>query len=184
MKKLQFLLSAVAIAASFIANGQIQQTTTTTTTTSSPDDNVNVNMNINGIDMNMNVNGGVQSTTTHSSTTTTTTTSSAPPPPPAGVPPCPAMDAGSFSDAKASISSKSFEDSKLTMAKQILESNCVFTTQVKDLMLLFSFEETKLDFAKFAYDKTVDRNNYFKVNDAFTFESSIDELNKYISSRR
>jgi hypothetical protein len=49
-------------------------------------------------------------------------------------------------------------------------------------MLLFSFESTRLDFAKFAYAYTLDLRNYYKLNDAFTFESSIDDLDKYIQS--
>ncbi|MBK9515283.1 MAG: DUF4476 domain-containing protein, partial [Flavobacteriales bacterium] len=47
----------------------------------------------------------------------------------------------------------------------------------------FSFEDSKLDFAKYAYDRTYDIGNYFKVNDAFTFESSMDELNEFIQAR-
>jgi len=90
------------------------------------------------------------------------------------------MAPGDFEQAKASISSKNFEDSKLTIAKQIIQSNCLLSSQVKEIMLIFSFEDTRLDFAKFAYAYTLDLGNYYKVNDAFTFELSIDELNKYI----
>lgn len=90
------------------------------------------------------------------------------------------MTPGDFEQAKASISSKSFEDSKLTIAKQIIQTNCLLSTQVKEIMLLFSFEDTRLQFAKYAYAYTLDLRNYYKLNDAFTFESSIDELNNYI----
>lgn len=90
------------------------------------------------------------------------------------------MSAGEFESAKASIKSKSFEDSKLTIAKQIITNNCLLSRQVKEIMLLFSFEDTRLDFAKFAYAYTLDLRNYYKLNDAFTYESSIDELNQYI----
>jgi hypothetical protein len=89
-----------------------------------------------------------------------------------------------FNDLKNTISSKTFEDSKMTIAKQVLQNNCPLTSQVKDLMGLFTFEGTKLDFAKYAYDYTYDVGNYYKVNDQFTFESSIDELNQYISGKR
>jgi len=50
-------------------------------------------------------------------------------------------------------------------------------------MLLFSFEATRLDFAKFAYKYTYDISNYYKLNDAFTFESSIEELNNFINGK-
>ena len=85
-----------------------------------------------------------------------------------------------FASAKASISSKSFEDSKLTLAKQIAASNHLTSKQVKEIMQLFSFEDSKLDFAKYAYKYVYDPNNYYIVNDAFKFSSSIDELNEFI----
>jgi len=102
-----------------------------------------------------------------------------------GVYGCPRpMSPGDFQSAKGSISSKNFEDSKLTIAKQIIQSNCLLSSQVKEIMLLFTFEDSRLDFAKFAYAYTLDLGNYYKVNDAFTFESSIDDLNKYVQGFR
>jgi hypothetical protein len=90
------------------------------------------------------------------------------------------MNTADFNTAKSSINGKSFEDSKLTMAKQVLDNNCMTSAQVKEVMGLFSFENNKLDLAKYAYGRTVDKNNYYKVNDTFTFESSITELDSYI----
>ena len=186
------------------AASTVTHTTTTTTTdgTPIPGDNVNVNIGLNmnetGGGINMNVSGGTMQTTTHTTTTTVTHNTTSEPPPVAPAPPAPVvylpgyngpygcpvpMAPQDFSDLKQSISSKSFEDSKMTIAKQVLRSNCLFTSQVKELMGLFTFEESKLDFAKYAYDFTYDIGNYFKVNDMFTFESSIDDLNNYINSK-
>jgi hypothetical protein len=94
----------------------------------------------------------------------------------------PSVSPQSFSQAKQSISAKSFEADKLSMAKQLAGSNCLKSSQVKEIMLLFSFEDSKLDFAKYAYHHTSDINNYYTVNDAFTFSASIDNLNNYINS--
>jgi hypothetical protein len=58
------------------------------------------------------------------------------------------------------------------------------SAQVTEILDLFTFEESKIDFAKFAYGRTYDIGNYYLVNNAFTFESSIDDLNDYISSYR
>ncbi len=85
---------------------------------------------------------------------------------------------------KSSIQSKSFEQSKLVIAKQILQARCLFASQVRELMLLFSFEQSRLELAKFAYAYTYDRGNYFKVNDAFQFEHSISQLNEFIAGNR
>jgi len=179
--------------------GIVQQTTTTTTTTGNPNDNVNMNVGMNlggvGIGMNVNVNDGMgsttQSTTTYSTTTTTTGggvvyTEPAPTtiiyvPGYGGPIGCPMpMAPGDFESAKSSIASKDFESTKLEIAKQIIGSNCVVAEQVKQIMQLFDFESSKLEFAKFAYGHTYDKGNYFKVNDAFEFESSVSDLSSYI----
>ena len=82
-----------------------------------------------------------------------------------------------------SIEGKSFEDSKMTLAKQIAKNKCLTADQVMKVMMTFDFEASKLDFAKYAYDFTYDQGNYYVVNDAFGFELSMDELNDYLESR-
>ena len=93
------------------------------------------------------------------------------------------MDPQQFSDAKRSVDSKNFSDTKMQVAKQITRSNCLLTSQVADLMSSFSFESQKLEFAKFAYDYTYDKGNYYKVNDQFGFESSVRDLEQYLRGR-
>ena len=182
------------------------QTTTTTTQTTGSTENVNMNLGINGVGINMTMgitdplmgsSTTTTTTTTHTTTTTTGTDFGDPEPTPAPVADpvyrmpgysgpigCPMpMSDGEFGEAKASIESKGFEESKMTLARQIGDSHCFSTAQVKGVMGLFGFEETKLEFAKYAYEHTHDIGNYYKVNDAFSFESSIDELNKYIKGR-
>ena len=166
---------------------------TTTTTTTNDNMNTNINMGIpgGGINVNMNVNvpGTVQTSTTTTTTTTTTGGVQQAPPPPQPQPrpagngcfgPCGISE---FQSVKGSISSKPFEDNKVQIAKQFLGANCVSAAQVRELMGMFTYEESKLDIAKFAYGRCVDPNNYYKVNDGFTFSSSIDDLNEFIGSR-
>ena len=100
-----------------------------------------------------------------------------------GVYGCPApMSSSNFQTAKNSIASKGFDESRLILAKQIIGSNCLLCSQIKELMELMSFEQTKLDLAKFAWHHNLDKGNYFQLNDAFSFESSIEELNNYTQS--
>jgi hypothetical protein len=95
-----------------------------------------------------------------------------------------AMNSNDFEDAKRTIASSNFDDTRLSTAKQIVSTNCLNTNQIIALLKSFSFESSKLDFAKYAYDYCIDRNNYFKVTNAFTFESSKTELNNYVQSMR
>jgi hypothetical protein len=52
--------------------------------------------------------------------------------------------------------------------------------QLVGILKEFSFETTKLDFAKSSYRYVVDKRNYFMVNDVFTFQSSKDDLNDFL----
>ncbi|MBI2968557.1 MAG: DUF4476 domain-containing protein [Bacteroidetes bacterium] len=181
------------------ATQKTQAATTTEKTTvvvqqqPQPKANVNVSFNVNApppaVGVNINATEGVYHESQTTVTTTTTTTGSGQAvyvmPGYSGPTGCPwPVNEAKFRDMKNSIASKSFEDSKLQIAKQITQSNCIIAQQVKEIMMLFSFENTRLDFAKFAYPYTFDIGNYYKVNDAFQFESSIDELNDYIQSGR
>lgn len=181
------------------AETTMTRTTTTVTTGDPQSGNVNLGINVNdqsmGINMNVNVTGDPnlmttqQTTTTYTTTTTTTQGNTQYTEPPkvyvipgySGPYGCPwPISPQDFAAAKQSIASKSFDETRLTIAKQVISSNCLLCSQVKEIMMLFNFEETRLDLAKFAYRYTYDSGNYFKLNDAFTFESSIEELNEYI----
>ena len=86
-----------------------------------------------------------------------------------------------FDMMRKNIDNRSFESTRLQLAKQFIDNNYFSARQIAELMRLMTFESTKLELAKYAYSKTIDRNKYFIVNDEFTFESSISELSDYIS---
>ncbi len=89
-----------------------------------------------------------------------------------------------FNRVLESIQKEWFESNKAKSATQIITTNYFSTVQVKQLLQLFSFENTKLDLAKQAYGKTVDQRNYFMINDVFSFSSSKEELARYIREYR
>jgi hypothetical protein len=88
----------------------------------------------------------------------------------------------SFSDIQRAVDCRSFDSDKLLVAKQIVRDRILSADQVRRLMLAFSFESSRLEFAKFAYRFTHDRNNYYVVNSSFTFSSSVRDLDRYILS--
>ena len=186
--------------------GTVTQTTTTTTRvngqqvqTAAPGGSVNMSVNDPDLGVNFNMNVGIPADAVITSggtvqqTTTTTyggnptyqqqqTTQQYVMPGYNGPIGCPwPMDQSSFSAASQTVSGQSFEDNKLQIAKQAFNSNCMTSAQVAQLMALFSFEDSKLDFAKFAYGHTYDLGNYYLVNNAFTFSSSVDNLNAFIA---
>lgn len=172
--------------------------TTTTTTTTGTTDNANVGMNVGGVGVgiNININDGMGGTSSSTTTTTTTssssTTTSGTTSPTTTATTVPAssnqcvfpMSSSDFAAAKKSISGQTFAESQMKVAKQVLNTNCMSSVQVKEIMDIFTYENDKLDWAKFAYGKTTDPNNYYQLNDGFTYSSSVDELNSYIESHK
>lgn len=86
-----------------------------------------------------------------------------------------------WSDA---VSRRSFDNDKLMVAKQGLNNIWVSASQIKQIMEMFSFESNRLEFAKYAWSFCGDQQQYYLVNDAFSFSGSIRELDNYISARR
>lgn len=88
----------------------------------------------------------------------------------------------SFLKAKESVQSKSFTAAQLAIAKQVADANCLLVSQVKEIIKIFDFEESKLEFAKYAYKHSCDIDNYYQVNDSFEFEGSVKKLDEYLKS--
>jgi hypothetical protein len=168
-----------------------QSITSSTTVSSGNGTGVNMGVNTNGVGVNVSVNIN-ESGSFYEETTTTTSISSSQ----SGVETyvmdgydgrigCPwPLSEADFELAKQTIDSKNFDDTRLGMAKQIIRANCMFSDQVRDLVALMSFDDSKLELAKFAYSYTYDVGNYFKVSQSLDFESSVDELNDYIANYR
>jgi Domain of unknown function (DUF4476) len=94
------------------------------------------------------------------------------------------MSSADFNRAKQTLRNEMFENTRVDLAKQIINSNYFISQQVKELLQLFTFENNKLDLAKYAYGYTVDKNNYYLINDQLTFSNSKDELARYIRTYR
>ena len=81
------------------------------------------------------------------------------------------------------ISDAAFADDKVSMAKQILRTNCIVIEQLVEILEEISFDEDQLNLAKFAYDHVYDLENYYEVYGVFSFSSSSDELDDFIESQ-
>jgi hypothetical protein len=87
-----------------------------------------------------------------------------------------------FASIKSEIRKESFSTTRLEVAKVLIKThNCISSTQVKDLLSLFSLEADKVDFAKFTYEYTIDQKNYTIVRDYFTSQASKDTILKIMS---
>lgn len=88
-----------------------------------------------------------------------------------------------LNDLKARVEDRITDTEKLKLMKSVLEQRRYYSVQVRTMMEWLAFESSKLDFAKWSYDRALDKQDYWKLEDVFTFSSSKDEFNQYISSR-
>jgi hypothetical protein len=175
----------------------VMSTTTTTTKGNSASENVSVNVNMSGVGIQMNVAGvdaaqpgNVQSTTsttvTRSSSATGQISDSRTPSPEQPVQTvnkvgCAGpMSAAGFSEMKKTVESKPFSETRMSTAKVATRNNCLSISQVKEICKLFSMDEDKLTYAKYAYEYCVERPDYYKVSEVFSFSSTTDEFNKFL----
>ncbi|TGE20675.1 DUF4476 domain-containing protein [Hymenobacter aquaticus] len=75
-----------------------------------------------------------------------------------------------------SVRSKSFDSSRLSVAKQALEQSVIQADDLTRLLGTLDFENSKVELAKFAYPHVADQQNFYRVYDSFQFESSIREV--------
>jgi hypothetical protein len=95
-----------------------------------------------------------------------------------------AMNAQSFSRFKESLKNEAFENTRMTIARQVIASDFFTTSQIKEVLGSFNFENNKLEVAKYAYKYTIDKREYFTLADCFSFSSNKDELMQYIQNYR
>jgi hypothetical protein len=67
---------------------------------------------------------------------------------------------------------------KEALLKKELEDRGLRTAQVRDMLGWLSFETTRLDFAKWAYNQVIDRDIYRHLEDVFSFDGSKEEFRK------
>jgi hypothetical protein len=99
-------------------------------------------------------------------------------------PPC-EVSPKDLMDLKALIKKQSFENTKLNIAQQSIKGlKCFKTEQIIELLTLFSFSDSKLIMAKFAYDYTSDKANYVKIADSLAFTRDKDDFLKFLKSKQ
>ena len=90
------------------------------------------------------------------------------------------MNSADFTKAKETLRREWFENTRLETARQIIDQHYFNSQQVKEIVLLFTFENNRLDIARYAYGKTVDKGNYFIMNDTFTLHGNKEKLSEFI----
>jgi hypothetical protein len=98
------------------------------------------------------------------------------------------IDEGTMTEPKTNklktrVTAKSTDTERLKTIKEALKGEKVSTYQVSVMMDWFSFENSKLDFAKWAYDITMDKDHYSDLVAKFTYKDSEEDLRKFLQSK-
>jgi hypothetical protein len=103
--------------------------------------------------------------------------------PPQGPPP---LTDRELAEILASLRRESFDDSRLAIAKVAGTGvrGRISSKQMLEVLKLFSFDDRKLECAKLAIDWVVDPADFHVVYAAFAFDSSKNQLSKFIEARR
>lgn len=85
-----------------------------------------------------------------------------------------------FNRIKSNIESKPFSDTKMSVARVATKNACMTVNQIKEITKLFSMDDDKLVYAKFAFDYCVDKANYYEISDAFSFSTTQEDFLKFL----
>ncbi|MFK7756337.1 MAG: DUF4476 domain-containing protein [Flavobacteriales bacterium] len=83
-----------------------------------------------------------------------------------------AMSYSEFDQLLYAIEEACFSSDQIRITTQALRHNLITTDQLNQLLALTDFDSTKLELAKKAYGSLVDKENIWKVYDAFSYSST------------
>ena len=89
-----------------------------------------------------------------------------------------------FGNMKERIKQNTLENGKLEAAKSMTRENVLTAIQVAEIARLFTFDNNRLEFAKYAFDFTYDRENYNIVGDALAFQKNREDLQRFVQQKR
>lgn len=92
-----------------------------------------------------------------------------------------AMD---FANVKKVAGEKETDSEKLKAMQAALGEHTYSTDQVKEMLGWFSFDDTRVTFAKWCYPHVVDKANYGELSSIFSFENTRNDFDKFMSSQK
>jgi hypothetical protein len=96
---------------------------------------------------------------------------------------------GTLSDIKIDklkndVAARKTDTDKFKVLKEGLKSEQISTDNVAYMMDWLNFESTKLDFANWAYNITVDKENFNLLDAKFSYKNYQDDFNQFITTKK
>jgi hypothetical protein len=89
---------------------------------------------------------------------------------------------GDITRLKPQVQAKQTDTEKLKLMQSSLENASYTTTQVGIMMGWLSFDDSRLEFAKWAYGRTTDKAQYSSLEKEFSLDASKDEFLNFLKS--
>lgn len=93
------------------------------------------------------------------------------------------MNDDQYQNALRSIEAKPFSEEKMEMVMLVTKDKCLTNDQIRGIARQFNFEEQSLEFVKYAYDKALEKNTYYLLEDVFKFASSKDGFRQFLKGK-
>jgi len=108
---------------------------------------------------------------------------SAPPPPPA--PPAQSsLTDDKMSELKTKVAAKAADIEKMNILKDALKNEKITVKDISTIFDWFTFETSKVDFAKWAYSITVDKDYFSDLENKLSYKNYVDDLDKFIKDNK
>ncbi|NVO33439.1 DUF4476 domain-containing protein [Hymenobacter lapidiphilus] len=82
------------------------------------------------------------------------------------------------------IQRRPFDDARMAIMRDALRESFIESQDARRLIKSLSFDENRIETAKYLYSRVADRHNFYQVYDALVFNSSIQEVQEYVQSVR
>ena len=94
------------------------------------------------------------------------------------------MTYSEFQTLKERVKQNTLDNGKLEAARNLTRANTLTANQVAEIVHLLVLDNNRLEYAKFAYEYTYDRQNYLMVADALSFTNNRRSLEQFINSKK
>lgn len=88
-----------------------------------------------------------------------------------------------FNNFLNTIRKQSFEKDKDQQIRTYMKNAFMTTAQIKQVIKLLTYDSSRLELAKFLFNRCIDKQNYFEIANELQFSSSKLELNDYVKSQ-
>jgi len=85
---------------------------------------------------------------------------------------------------KTTVAAKATDTQKMSALKDGLKDEKITTAQIGTMLDWFVFDASKVEFAKWAYSITVDKEYFSDLENKFSYKTSQDDLDKFIKQQK